>query len=82
MSTIKIIMNHNNILRNLTNESTKKLVVNIDDLTKNYTQSNKKIIENIILNILNKKDINDYEIYILCHIIDKLSAEKDMNVLK
>jgi hypothetical protein len=75
-------MNHNKILRNPTNENMNKLTDNIDNLTNNYTQSNKKIIENIILNILNKKDIYPYEINILLHIIDKLSAKGDMNILK
>jgi len=83
MNTIKNIIKHNRILEKnpFNNKNLNILKEDIDKLIDDYDQNNKKIIENIILNILNKKDINDDEINMLTNIIYKLSNE-EMNVLK
>jgi hypothetical protein len=85
MNTIKTIIKHNRILKkNPFNTSNfTELTKNINNIPDNYTQSDKKIIENIILNILNKKDIYNDEVDILINIIDKLSnKDGDINILK
>jgi hypothetical protein len=84
MNTIKTIIEHNRIFKKknpFNNNNLNLLYKDIDKLIDDYNQNNKKIIENIILNILNKKDINNDEIDILTNIINKLYTE-EMNVLR
>jgi hypothetical protein len=83
MNTIKTIIEHNRILKKnpFNRNKLNGLTDDINKLTDTYNQNDKKIIENIILNILNKKDINNDEINILTNIINKLDT-KEMNVLR
>ncbi len=78
MSTIKNFIKYN---RNFKSGSFTSINNFIDSLDK-YTKDEQVITHNIILNILNKKDVNDNEIEILNKIITKLSKDSDPNTRK